>query len=220
MKRLVVSMMALMMVIGMVSCGEKKGETAPKPKKPKDKITVYQVEETTLPEWYYDDDATVKKEEGDRASFIYFKMMREAPTGNKAAKAAKGDLKIMVAEAIKNVTSTEMIKATEGMLNDAGEMDEYFSETVASISRNVDTGGMMPAGRVVEHLAKRIPGREGDIEFFRCTVRYKMDYQVFVDRLMGLVKKQAPRINEKLKEQGSKLLEETKMRENMEALAQ
>jgi hypothetical protein len=214
---------AVVIAAGMFAgCGEKKSDPSPtvQPTPQRERIQVYQVEEVTLPDWYYDEEAVVKKEAGDSVSYIYFKFERELPNRQNAIRAAEADMQGAIANIIKNVTSTEMVKATEGMLNDAGEMDEYYSQTIASISRNVDTSGLMPAGRVVEHLARRDPSRERDETFYRATVRYKMDYQTFVDRLMGLVNKEAPRINERLKEQGQKLLEETKMRENMMELAQ
>lgn len=216
MKRFTIVVLAMVIIGGMfVSCGEKKPDTKPAAEKKSEsgRLKTYQIEKVELPEWYYDDGATVKKEEGDDATYIYFLMDRDAATAAKAVKAAKADLKIAVAEAIKNITSTEMIKASEGMLNDKDVMDEYFQETVASISRNTDTGGLIPAGQVVEHLGKKIPNKEKDEEFYRCTLRSKMNYQQFQDKLFKAIEKHADRVNKVLKDDGEKVVNE--MKENM-----
>lgn len=201
MKRISILMLTMFVVVGFVmSCTEKSGTTKAEKKPAKPKITIYQIEKVELPDWYYDDDVVIKKEAGDKSSFIYFKMYREAPTGNKAMKAAKADLKATVTEAIKNITSTEMIKASEGMLNDKDVMDEYFQETVASISRNVDISGLIPAGNVVEHIGKQIPGK-ADVETYRATIRYKMNYGLFQDKLINSIKKVVPKVIKEVKEE-------------------
>ncbi|NOX65399.1 MAG: hypothetical protein GXO85_06265 [Chlorobi bacterium] len=94
------------------------------------------------------------------------------------------------------MTSSEMVKASEGMLNDEGEMDTFFSEVTASISRNVKTGGTLPSGTYWEYV-QEVEG-ESSTKYYRVVKRYQMDYDQFQKRLYDAVVKEAPRINKEL----------------------
>jgi hypothetical protein len=206
MKRMLI-LLAIFMMVALVSCGEKKAEEPAAVETESPRIRVYHVEPVELPAWFYDDETSIKHEDGQR--FIFFKISREAPTSRNAVNAVRTEVVNLVANAIGGIVSTEMVKATEGMLNDPVEMDEYFSETIAAISRNVDTGGIIPAGQIVEHLAIEEPGKS-TVEIFRCTARYKMPYELFLDRLYKSMERNASRINQVLKGQGNEVTQAMK----------
>ena len=219
MKKLII-ILAVVMIGFTVSCGEKKadGAAVAEPENSEPKVTIKQVEPVELPGWYYDEDIEIKKS-GDEKAYIYFKLHRDAREQRTALRLAEASVISMIAEAISQITHTRMAKVNKDMLNEAGEMDEYFLQPISTISRGVNISGINPGGRVVEHLERQLPDAEPE-RFYRVTVRYSMEYQTFVDRLMSEVSKQAPGINERLKEKGLQILDEVKMRENMMELAQ
>jgi len=219
MKKLII-ILAVVMIGFTVSCGEKKadGAAVAEPENSGPKVAIKQFELFELPGWYYDEDIEIKKS-GDEKAYIYFKLHRDALDPQTARSLADDSVRTIIAAAISQITHTQMAKANKDMLNEAGEMDEYFLQPISTISRGVDISGIIPGGRVIEYIQRQLPDAEPE-RFYRVTDRYSMEYQTFVDRLMSEVSKQAPGINERLKEKGLQILDEVKMRENMMELAQ
>ncbi len=218
MKKMMFALVTVIMLGGMVACnGGGNTEVKPQPKVVAPKVDVYVLrkEPDPAPEWLYDEDWIVAKD-ADGTKVIYFKTESQNPTQSKAMASLKADKALLLAGIIKQLTSSEMVRATEGMLNDEGEMDAYFSEIVAAISRNVDTSGAFPAGTYWEYV-QEVEG-ENSTKYYRAVKRYQMDYAQFQAKLMGEVKKQAPRINEELKNKSNDFLD--KMNSQLDALGE
>ena len=221
MKKLMFVLTSTVLLTGLLaSCGQKKPEPQPQPqpqvnKAPKVDVYVLRKEPDPAPEWVYGDDWVVTKD-SDGKKVIYFKVQSaQRPTLEKAMYDVKSEKGVLLAGIIKQLTSVEMVKATEGMLNDQGDLDTYFSQTAASISRNVSTGGVLGAGSYWEYV-QEVEGEQSK-KYYRVVKRYKMDYSDFKARLMGAVKKE-PRINEKLKNKSEDFL--NKMNAQLDAQGQ
>jgi len=194
------------------SCGGEK--PTPAPAKPADDYT-YQIirfEPDPKPTWVNDADWKIEGDPNDPNAVIYFKVESQRPTKEKADADIRSGKAVMLAGVIKQLTSVEMSRAMEGMLNDEGQMDTYFSEVSASISRNVDTSGVLPGPVYWEYVREKEGGEEAK-KFYRVIQRFSMNYKTFKDRLMGVVAKE-PRINEKLKNKAEDFTQ--KMRENLD----
>ncbi len=200
---MVFAFLSVLMLAGITSCGEQKSEVTPNPgvnKASKVDVYVLRKEPDPAPEWLYDDDWTVAKgPEGNKV--IYFKIESINPTQSKAMASLKAEKVSLLAGIIKQLTSSEMVRATEGMLNDEGEMDAYFSEIVAAISRNVDTSSALPAGTYWEYV-QEVEGAESK-KYYRAVKRFSMDYNLLQKKLYEATVKQAPKINQKLNTKGT-----------------
>ncbi len=219
MKKMLFVFSSVLMLSLLAACGEKKADPTPQvdnsKKAPKIDIYVLRKEPDPAPSWVYDEDWMVAKD-ADGTKKIYFKAAKQRPTLEKAMYDVKMEKAVLLAGIIKQLTSVEMVRATEGMLNDTGELDTYFSETAAAISRNVDTGGVMNSGTYWEYV-QEVEG-ETSTKYYRAVLRYSMDYTEFKNKLMGAVKKEAPRINQDLKLKGDDLV--NKMNSQLDALGQ
>jgi len=201
MKKIMFALLTVVMMGGLVSCGEDTTTVKPNVKKaPKIDVYVLRQEPNPAPEWVYEGDWEIAKD-SEGKKIIYFKTQSQRPTLQKAMKDVKAEKSSLLASIIKQLTSAEMVRAEEGMLNDEGEMDAYYSEIVASISRNVDTSGNVPSGTYWEYV-QEVEGEEST-KYYRVVKRFQMDYDLFQKKLYEAVVKEAPRINEKLDTKGT-----------------
>ena len=85
----------------------------------------------------------------------------EAPTLDAAKAKAEGDKIKSIANAVKQLATTPSLRLLkQGMLNSSTEMDGYFEESIAAVSRNVQISGGFPVGVYWEQF-ELIPERSG-----------------------------------------------------------
>ena len=207
MKKTMIVFVSVLFVGGMfTSCGQQKLEPAPKKKQvftqTSDNVKVLRKEPDPAPKWVYDEDWAVQKENGNKV--IYFLIQSKRTTLKKEMFDIKAEKGVLLAGMIKQFSSVEMVKASEGMLNDEGDMDTYFSQVSASISRNVNTGMAQPAGSYWEQVAET--DKDGNIkQYFRVVKRYSMEYADFKQQIIEAAKKE-PLINKKMKDKSGEFV--------------
>jgi hypothetical protein len=202
MKKLII-ILAVVMIGFTISCGEKKAEI-----EKANNESVYLIEPMELPDWYYDEDVVIKKDNNNNLEFIYFKASRDALHERSAINMADFDIRGVVANSIHNIVSVEKIIATENS-------DEYYAMRVATISREIDTSALFPAGRIIEYIVIKNPGEE-TLRFYRATVRYRMLYDMFSNRIIEAVSK----TDKDLVKDGKKPIDNEIIRERLMQLGQ
>lgn len=201
----------LSVVVGgvIVSCGSKpQPAVVPPPstgssEAPIIKIHVIQKSTDPTPAWVNKKWEIGKDETGRKV--IYMTVEGQRNTKEKAEIEAEAKKIAVLSEIIKQVATREFAVARQGMLNDTSELDTYFEETIAAVSKNVNISGAMN----VEDYWEYIQEIQGDSSktYYRFVKRYVMDYENYkkaVEQAWQPVKKKIP---PELKDRAEKVLE-------------
>lgn len=191
-----------------VSCGGSSSSAVVQPQPLPDnapRVQVYVVRKSTdpTPDWVNKKWSIGKDESGNKV--IYLTVEAERPTKEKAESELEGKKATVLASAFKERTTREYAIAKQGMLNDSSELDTYFEETIALLSRNVDTSGALPVEDYWEQL-QEVSGSETKT-YFRFVRKYQMSYDKFQKALNQSFEQVAKKIPPELKEKSEKVLD-------------
>ncbi len=188
-KKYVIALSALVLAGSILSCNQPKADMKPE-------AIVLLRSPDPAPKWVTDENYKVMRKNGVKQIFFIIETIR--PTLEKAKQEADINKNAYVANMIQQFTSTEMVKALEGMLNETEDADVYFSQISASISRNVNTGGIMPAGEYYEKLSEA-KGTTNIISY-RYNLRVSLDYDTLQQRILNATQLEEAKIKAKLKD--------------------
>ncbi|MGC8764427.1 MAG: hypothetical protein ACP5QT_00860 [Brevinematia bacterium] len=192
-----------------LSCGRKPNPVAvPEPSSgtseaPLIKIHVIQKSTDPTPYWVNKKWEIGKDELGRKVIFLTVEGQRN--TKEKAEIEAESRKIARLSELIKQVATREFAIAKQGMLNDETELDTYFEETIAAVSKNVNISGAMN----VEDYWEYIQEVQGDSSrtYWRYVKRYAMDYETYQKAVKQAWEPVAKKIPPDLKNRAEKVLE-------------
>jgi predicted small lipoprotein YifL len=221
MKKILLSFGVIALLIFATSCG-KKPEEPVKPVEPKQEtksaaqiqIVVVQKSEDPAPAWVNKRWEIGKDEMGKKVIFLAVEGQRN--TKEKAEIDAESKKISRLSELIKQVATREFAVAKSGMLNDDTELDAYFEETVAAVSKNVNISGAMNIADYWEYV-QEIQG-DSSKTYYRYIKRYAMDFDVYQKALKSAwepVKKTVP---PELKDKAQKVLDS--LNQSQEAMSE
>ncbi len=210
MKRIGLILVSIILTVFITSCGGQKPQPAPAPAPTPEpaqaaRIQVFVVQQSIspTPAWVSKKWEIGKDEEGNKVIFITVEAQRD--TKEKAEAEAKGNLIEMLAEMIKQVATTEFAIAKQGMLNDSSDLDTYFEQTIAAVSKNVNIGGSRPFEDYWEYLQEVQGGASKT--YYRFVKRYVLDYTIYQKLLKNAWEPVAKKIPPELKDKADKVLE-------------
>jgi O6-methylguanine-DNA--protein-cysteine methyltransferase len=203
-------LLSMMVLLGfMVSCNESKPDTTvqptPQPTPASDlaiKINIIQQSETPTPTWVNKRWEVGKDDQGKKV--IYLAVEGQRNTKEKAEIDAESKKIARLTELIKQVATREFAVAKQGMLNDDTELDAYFEETIAAVSKNVNISGAMNVSDYWEYI-QEIQGGQSKT-YYRFVKRYSMDYDTYQKALAGAWTPVAKKIPPELKNKAQDVL--------------
>jgi hypothetical protein len=209
MKKIALVATSLLIAAGLiVSCGgggDKKPEKKPEPAKTADliKINVVQKSEDPTPVWVNKRWEIGKDDMGRKVIFLSVEGQRN--TKEKAEIDAESKKIARLTELIKQVATREFAVAKSGMLNDETELDAYFEETIAAVSKNVNISGAMNVADYWEYIQET----QGDQSktYYRFVKRYAMDYDQYQKSLKSAWEPQKKAVPPELKDKAQKVLD-------------
>ncbi len=167
------------------------------------------------PEWVYQDEVSVIKDKNGKA-YLNLRIESTRDTMQMAEMDVKANKAILIAGLISQFTSVEMLSIDSGLQDEQGELKPYYSQIVTTISRNVDTHGLMPAGSYWEIWKVKENGQYKQV--YRVVKLYTMPYEEFQKRLLQEITKEEPGINKELNMKSQDFLK--KMERQLEKLAE
>ncbi len=208
MKKFVLLLTSVFFVGMVASCGGNNTKpatqpTADQPQAAAIKINVIRTSEDPAPKWINKRWEIGKDEMGRKV--IYLVVEGQKPTLEKAEADAVGKKLSQMADAIKQLTTHEFAIAKQGMLNDETELDTYFEETIAAVSRNVNTSGALNVADYWEYI-QEIQGSESKT-YYRILKRYAIDYDQFQKSLKGAWEPTAKKVPPELKNKADKVID-------------
>jgi hypothetical protein len=108
---------------------------------------------------------------------VFLTVEGQKPTREKAEADAESQKISRLTELIKQVATREFAVAKQGMLNDDTELDTYFEETIAAVSKNVNISGAMNIEDYWEYIQETQGGNSKT--YYRMVKRYAMDYDTY-----------------------------------------
>jgi len=209
MKEYLKLLLSLIILGVIVSCGSKPNPAAvPAPstgtsEAPLIKIHVIQKSTNPTPYWVNKKWEIGKDELGRKVIFLTVEGQRN--TKEKAEIEAESKKIAKLTEVIKQVATREFAVAKQGMLNDETELDTYFEETIAAVSKNVNISGAMN----VEDYWEYIQEIQGDSSrtYYRYVKRYAMDYETYQKAVKQAWEPVAKKIPPDLKKKAEKVLD-------------
>ncbi len=167
------------------------------------KIHVIQKSTDPTPHWVNKKWEIGKDELGRKVIFLTVEGQRN--TKEKAEIEAESRKIARLSELIKQVATREFAVAKQGMLNDETELDTYFEETIAAVSKNVNISGAMN----IEDYWEYIQEVQGDSSrtYWRYVKRYAMDYETYQKAVKQAWEPVAKKIPPDLKNKAEKVLE-------------
>ena len=182
MKKSVIFLFAVILALFLVSCGSQKPQPAPAPAPLPEpsaakqiKVTIIQQSENPTPVWVNKKWEIGKDELGRKV--IFLSVEGERSTKEKAEIDAESKKIATLSELIKQVATREFAVAKQGMLNDETDLDTYFEETIAAVSKNVNISGAMNVSDYWEYI-QETQGSDSKT-YFRFVKRYAMDYEAY-----------------------------------------
>lgn len=183
MKKIGLILFSALLLLGIASCGPKEVKETPPPPQPvpeeveakRIKIYVIQKSEDPTPVWVNKRWELGKDELGRKV--IYLAVEGQRNTKEKAEIDAESKKIARLAELIKQVATREFAVAKSGMLNDETELDAYFEETIAAVSKNVNISGAMNVADYWEYI-QETQGSDSKT-YYRFVKRYAMDYDQY-----------------------------------------
>lgn len=212
MKKISLVLCALLLMGLIASCGAKKPEEKPTPPppqttdtKPADLIQIHVVSksEDPTPAWVNKRWEIGKDELGRKVIFLSVEGQRN--TKEKAEIDAESKKIARLSELIKQVATREFAIAKQGMLNDETELDAYFEETIAAVSKNVNISGAMNVADYYEYIQETQGGTSKT--YYRFVKRYAMDYEAYQKAVNNAWQPVAKKVPPELKDKAQKVLE-------------
>lgn len=210
MKR-VFKILVSLLIMGLVfSCGNKKPQpvAVPEPSSgtseaPLIKIHVIQKSTNPTPYWVNKKWEIGKDELGRKVIFMTVEGQRN--TKEKAEIEAESKKIARLSELIKQVATREFAVAKQGMLNDETELDTYFEETIAAVSKNVNISGAMNVEDYWEYIQET--QGESSKTYWRYVKRYAMDYETYQKAVKQAWEPVAKKVPPELKKKAQNVLE-------------
>ena len=211
MKRTGVVLMSALLLATLVACGPKESKPTPPPPQPlpeeveakRIKIYVIQKSEDPTPTWVNKRWELGKDELGRKV--IYLAVEGQRNTKEKAEIDAESKKIARLSELIKQVATREFAVAKSGMLNDETELDAYFEETIAAVSKNVNISGAMNVADYWEYI-QETQGSDSKT-YYRFVKRYAMDYDQYQKALNNAWAPVAKKVPPELKNKAQSVLE-------------
>ncbi len=201
---------AALFALTLVSCGPKRTEIKPAPEPvPEEveakriKIYVIQKSEDPTPVWV-NRRWEIGKDELNR-KVIFLSVEGQRNTKEKAEIDAESKKIARLSELIKQVATREFAVAKSGMLNDETELDAYFEETIAAVSKNVNISGAMNVADYWEYIQETQGGSSKT--YYRYVKRYAMDYDQYQKAVNNAWKPVAKKVPPELKNKAQSVLE-------------
>jgi hypothetical protein len=211
MKKIGLILFTALLFMGIVSCGSKDTKPTPPPPQPlpeeveakRIKIYVIQKSEDPTPVWVNKRWELGKDELGRKV--IYLAVEGQRNTKEKAEIDAESKKIARLSELIKQVATREFAVAKSGMLNDETELDAYFEETIAAVSKNVNISGAMNVADYWEYIQET----QGSASktYYRFVKRYAMDYDQYQKALNNAWNPVAKKVPPELKNKAQSVLE-------------
>ncbi len=194
-----------------VSCGGAKPEPQPQPQpQPKAndnpakiQIFILQKSEDPTPAWVNKRWELGKDESGRKV--MYLTVEGEKNTKEKARIDAESQKIARLTELIKQVATREFAVAKSGMLNDETDLDSYFEETIAAVSKNVNISGAINVADYYEYI-QEVQG-DNSKTYYRYVMRFAMDYQTYQKALNQAWEPQKKKVPPELKEKADKVID-------------
>lgn len=193
-----------------VSCGNNKPQPAPTPipvveKTDANPIQIHVIQQSTTPTpvWINKRWEIGKDDLGRKV--IFLTVEGQKPTREKAEADAESKKISRLTELIKQVATREFAVAKQGMLNDETELDTYFEETIAAVSKNVNISGAMNIEDYWEYIQETQGGSSKT--YFRMVKRYAMDYETYQKAIKSAFEPVAKKIPPELKNKAASVLD-------------
>ncbi|MGA2142883.1 MAG: hypothetical protein ABSG94_10745 [Brevinematales bacterium] len=202
-----------------VSCGGTKPQPQPQPQPKADdspaKIQIYvlQKSEDPTPPWINKRWELGKDETGRKV--MYLTVEGEKNTKEKARIDAESQKIARLSELIKQVATREFAVAKSGMLNDETDLDSYFEETIAAVSKNVNISGAVNVADYYEYI-QEVQG-DNSKTYYRYVMRFAMDYDTYQKALTQAWEPQKKKIPPELKDKAEKVLDSINKSEDLPA---
>lgn len=210
MKRFGVVLFSALLLTSLAACGPKESKPTPPPQPlPEEveakriKIYVIQKSEDPTPVWVNKRWELGKDELGRKV--IYLAVEGQRNTKEKAEIDAESKKIARLSELIKQVATREFAVAKSGMLNDETELDAYFEETIAAVSKNVNISGAMNVADYWEYI-QETQGSDSKT-YYRFVKRYAMDYDQYQKALNNAWAPVAKKVPPELKNKAQSVLE-------------
>ncbi len=220
MKKLGLLLGAVLIAVLFVSCGPKKPDVEPQTQTktddttaPKIQIYVLQKSEDPTPVWINKRWELGKDEIGRKVIFLAVEGQKN--TKEKARIDAESQKIARLTELIKQIATREFAVAKSGMLNDDTELDAYFEETIAAVSKNVNISGAVNVADYWEYIQEV----QGGISktYYRYVMRFAMDYETYQKALKQSWEPQQKKVPPELKDKADKVLDSINKSEDLPA---
>jgi hypothetical protein len=189
-----------------VSCGGKKPEQQqPKPGNNTAKIQIYvlQKSEDPTPDWINKRWQLGQDDVGKKV--IFLAVEGQGNTREKARIDSETQKISRLTELIKQVATREFAVAKSGMLNDETDLDSYFEETIAAVSKNVNISGAVDVADYWEYI-QEVQG-DSSKTYYRYVMRFAMDYETYQKALKQAWEPQKKNVPPELKEKADKVID-------------
>jgi len=205
-------LLAVVLMVGIfASCGGKKPEppqVQPQPQvqtETPQKIQIYvlQKSEDPTPPWINKRWELGKDEMGRKVIFLTVEGQKN--TKEKARIDAESQKIARLTELIKQIATREFAVAKSGMLNDETDLDAYFEETIAAVSKNVNISGAVNVADYWEYV-QEVQGSSSKT-YYRYVMRFAMDYEVYQKALKQSWEPQKKKVPPELKEKAQKVID-------------
>ncbi len=203
-----------------VSCGGTKPQPQPQPQPPKVEdntakiqIFVLQKSEDPTPAWINKRWELGKDETGRKV--MYLTVEGEKNTKEKARYDAESQKIARMTELIKQVATREFAVAKSGMLNDETDLDSYFEETIAAVSKNVNISGAINVADYWEYI-QEVQGDQSKT-YYRYVQRYAMDFETYQKALSQSWQPEKKKVPPELKDKADKVIDSINKSEDLPA---
>ncbi len=198
------------------SCGGKKPEE-PQPKvdnsTAKIQIFVLQKSEDPTPAWINKRWELGKDDLGRKVVFLAVEGQKN--TKEKARIDAESQKIARLTELIRQIATREFAVAKSGMLNDETDLDAYFEETIAAVSKNVNISGAVNVADYWEYI-QEVQG-DSSKTYYRYVMRFAMDYETYQKALAQSWEPQKKKVPPELKEKADKVIDSINKSEDLPA---
>lgn len=198
-----------MVLFGFSSCGSSKPENQPQPTPVPTptpdlniKINILRQSESPTPNWVNKRWEIGKDDEGRKVIFLAVEGQRN--TKEKAEIDAESKKISRLTELIKQVATREFAVAKQGMLNDETELDAYFEETIAAVSKNVNISGALNISDYWEYVQEI--QNSSSKTYYRYVKRYSMDYDTYQKAVKSAWEPVAKKVPPELKNKAQDVL--------------
>lgn len=176
-------------------------------------IFVLQKSEDPTPAWINKRWELGKDETGRKV--MYLTVEGEKNTKEKARYDAESQKIARMTELIKQVATREFAVAKSGMLNDETDLDSYFEETIAAVSKNVNISGAINVADYWEYI-QEVQGDQSKT-YYRYVQRYAMDFETYQKALSQSWQPEKKKVPPELKDKADKVIDSINKSEDLPA---